>query len=344
MSLDASKAFDRVNHFKLYSILNSTNVPKVFIRLVINWYSKLSANVKWNNCFSRLFPIHSGVRQGGILSPLLFDCYLNMLISNLKKSDLGCKLHNCYVGCIMYADDLILLSASILNLQCMLEICSNTGKELGLKFNTLKSNCLHIGPSIICNKPDLILDNQIIGWCKKIKYLGIWINSNVHFDIDISDCRRKFFMSVNTVFAKTKFTFDMVKLNIIESSCLPILMYGAESGILNLSASTSLKCYWNSIYRRIFGYFRWESVRNIMGALTKLNVTHMIDLRRVLFIKRMMADTSCKVTLLGILKYYINYNEFQTVLNKYKVDFYASVSKIKDRFSADFQSSCNGLA
>src|SRR5437867_11624927 len=141
------------------------------------------------------FLIHSGVRQGSILSTLLFNCYANELILNLRKSDLGCKLHNLYVGCIMYADDLILLSASILNLQRMLEICSITGKELGITFNTKKSKCLHIGPSVIGEKPLLYLDNQIVGWSKRMKYLGIWINASVSFNVDISDCRRKFFMS-----------------------------------------------------------------------------------------------------------------------------------------------------
>ena len=61
-SLDASKAFDRINHFKLYSILNKTKVPKIFIRIVINWYSKLYAKVKWNDCLSNKFPIYSGDR------------------------------------------------------------------------------------------------------------------------------------------------------------------------------------------------------------------------------------------------------------------------------------------
>jgi len=150
-------------------------------------------------------------------------------------------------------------------------------------------------------------------------------------------------MSVNTVLAKTKFTCDMVKLNIIESSCLPILLYGAESGILTDNASNVFNCCWNSVYRRIFGYFRWESVRNIMGSLNKLNVIHMINLRRVLFIKRMMIDTSYNVTLLGILKCYVNHNEFQTILNKYHVDFQASVGKIRNGFFSDFLATCHGL-
>ena len=45
-SLDASKAFDRLNHLKLFTTLNKTKVPKLFIRLIINWYSKLTAKVK----------------------------------------------------------------------------------------------------------------------------------------------------------------------------------------------------------------------------------------------------------------------------------------------------------
>ena len=243
----------------------------------------------------------------------------------------------------MYADDLILLSASILNLQRMLEICSITGKELGITFNTKKSNCLHIGPSVIGEKPLLYLDNQIVGWSERIKYLGILINASVNFNVDISDCRRKFFMSANAVLVKTKFTCDMVKLNIFESSCLPILMYSVESGILNDSASITLNCCWNFIYRRIFGYFRWESVRNVMGALNKLNVIYMINLRRVLFIKRMMNDSLNNHTLLGIVKHYVNNNEFQTILNKYKINFHASSGKIKKSFSSDFQTTCHVL-
>ena len=46
-SLDASKAFDRVNHFKLYSILYKRGLPALFINIMINWYSKLQVVVKW---------------------------------------------------------------------------------------------------------------------------------------------------------------------------------------------------------------------------------------------------------------------------------------------------------
>ena len=340
-SLDASRAFDRVNHFKLFTILNKSKVPKVFIRIVISWYCKLSVNVKWNNCLSDLFPSHSGVRQGGILSPLLFNCYVNVLITRLRESDLGCKLHNYYVRCTMYADDLILISASILNLQCMLDICTITGNELGIKFNSAKSNCIHIGASTFNVLPDLLIDNQIIVWSNKIKYLGVWIKSNVHFETDILDSRRKFFMSVNTVLTKCKLTCDMVKLQILESYCLPLLLYGSESGLLDDHMLSMLNCCWNSVYRKIFGYFRWESVRNVMSALKKLNVVYMVNLRRILFIRKLIFNISDNYTLRGIVTKYINYNEFQTVLNKFNIDPFLPEYKIKELFHSHFLSTCH---
>ena len=80
------------------------------------------------------FCIRSGVRQGGVLSPSLFSIYIRPLIDSLKKSDLGCHVYGVYVGCIVYADDVILLSASVLHLQKMLDICSDQAADTDIVF------------------------------------------------------------------------------------------------------------------------------------------------------------------------------------------------------------------
>jgi len=147
-SLDASKAFDRINHFKLYAKLIRACLPKYFVNIVINWYSKLIAKVRWNGCYSSTaFTITSGVRQGGILSPVFFNMYVNCLIVRLRKLNLGCQVNSIFIGCIMYADDLLLISASIIDLQRMLDVCSEVGLNLGIKFNAEKSKCIIIGPN-----------------------------------------------------------------------------------------------------------------------------------------------------------------------------------------------------
>ena len=60
--------------------------------------------LRWNGVKQRR------LLQGGVLSPLLFNCYADRIISLLKYAGLGCHLDICYVGCIMYADDLLLMS------------------------------------------------------------------------------------------------------------------------------------------------------------------------------------------------------------------------------------------
>jgi len=72
--LDASKAFDKVLHNGLFLKLIKRNVPIAFVKLLKNWYSRLSCMVRWNGKLGTAFPILCGVRQGGILSPFL--CHL----------------------------------------------------------------------------------------------------------------------------------------------------------------------------------------------------------------------------------------------------------------------------
>ena len=65
----ASKAFDKVLHNGLFLKLIKRNVPIAFVKLLKNWYSRLSCMVRWNGKLGTAFPILCGVRQGGILSP-----------------------------------------------------------------------------------------------------------------------------------------------------------------------------------------------------------------------------------------------------------------------------------
>jgi len=111
--LDMSKAFDKVNHYGLYLKLMKRNIPQRFLMVLINWYSKCYAAVRWNGVFSRVFDISCGVRQGGVLSPILFAVYVDDIIVNLRESRMGCSINGLYIGCVMYADDLLILSASL---------------------------------------------------------------------------------------------------------------------------------------------------------------------------------------------------------------------------------------
>jgi len=75
--LDATKAFDRVEYCKLFRQLILRNIPPVIIRLLLNMYVNHTAHVAWNGIFSECFAVRNGVKQGGILSSVLFCIYFD---------------------------------------------------------------------------------------------------------------------------------------------------------------------------------------------------------------------------------------------------------------------------
>ena len=71
--LDASKAFDRVNHRTLFKNLSERRVPVYILRILIHWYHNQTTCIRWGDVLSIKFKVTNGVRQGGILSPYLFN-------------------------------------------------------------------------------------------------------------------------------------------------------------------------------------------------------------------------------------------------------------------------------
>ena len=94
------------------------SLPRNFIGILFNWLTKCFACVRWGGAFSFWFPISAGVRQGGVLSPVLFALYMDVLIRRLRHAGFGCHLLNEFYGCILYADDILLLAHSLNAVQC----------------------------------------------------------------------------------------------------------------------------------------------------------------------------------------------------------------------------------
>ena len=94
-------------------------------------------------------------------------------------------------------------------------------------------------------------------------------------------------MSVNSILSKCKYTNEIVKLQLLESHCLPIILYATECIDLKKSDIKAINSWWNSVYRKIFGYNKWESVKKLICSLQRLDVPHLINLRQLSFVKRM---------------------------------------------------------
>ena len=125
LMLDASKAFDRVEYIRLFTLLCERALCPVVLRLIMNMYVNQSIQIKWNSVISEKHSIANGVRQCGVLSPILFGICRGNLIKHLKDSNIGWKIGNNYVGVFCYADDLTFMSTTLTGLKCMLAICEN---------------------------------------------------------------------------------------------------------------------------------------------------------------------------------------------------------------------------
>ena len=92
------KAFDRVNHCKLFNSHLDVGVPIAVVEVLCNWYAKLFVVIRLNNSLSRMFAMKSDARQGSTLSPSIFNSFVNAFIVNLRLLDVGCHVYHQFVG------------------------------------------------------------------------------------------------------------------------------------------------------------------------------------------------------------------------------------------------------
>ena len=183
--LDASKAFDRINHDTLFKQLVNRNVPAYIVRLLVFWYSHQQMFVKWGNVTSSVFTVSNGVRQCGVLSPYLFNVYMDGLSTTLNTCQTGCYSGVSKVNHLMYADDLVLLSPCTVGLSRLLKCCDDYAVSRDIVYNVSKSCVLICSPNKTVTDPVFYIQNNIIERKTKAKYLGHIISDDMSDDADV---------------------------------------------------------------------------------------------------------------------------------------------------------------
>ena len=110
---------------------------------IINMYISQNIRVKWNDCISHDYAVSYGVKQGSVMSSLLFNLYVQDLIECLDRKRLGCHMGNHFSGCFIFADDITLVAPSADALNAMLKVCELYAGEHDITFNSNKTKLMH---------------------------------------------------------------------------------------------------------------------------------------------------------------------------------------------------------
>jgi hypothetical protein len=149
--LDTSRTFDRVHYVKLFKLLISRGMCPMYCRILAFMYTHQTLRVKWNGFFLDTFGVLNGVKQGGVLSPILFYLYIDELFVCLKNSQIDCYIDDMYVGAVGYADGGSLMAPSYAAAKLMLKQCEEFTSDFHVMFNASKSVVILYNGTKQCN-------------------------------------------------------------------------------------------------------------------------------------------------------------------------------------------------
>ena len=248
--LDARKAFDRVNHWTLLRELLDRGTPVYLVRLFLFWFREQEFLVKWGNSMSRPFRCNNGIRQGGQLSPLFYNVYIDELNRHLRRLNTGCFIANVCVNSLCYADDMVLLAPTVTSLQNLVNICSRFAETHDIQYNTTKSVCMIVKPprSQWQYSTQVVLDGVSLQYVDEFSYLGHIISSDGRDDKDILKQFRRQNAVGNMLIRRFGFAHIDIKIQLFKSFCYPIYcnslwssFYGYSLQKLTVSYSDTFK-------------------------------------------------------------------------------------------------------
>lgn len=323
--IDLKKAFDKVNHFKLIHKLLKLNIPIFYVNILYFLYRNQSVATKHKDAVSDPWKIKNGVRQGGILSTVLFNIYINDMIEKVSESSTGCKLGNRSSNIIAYADDLVLLSPSSSGLQELLNIIENEAKAIDIEINPSKSVCMYFKHKHDNVKdPILYLYESKLEVVHECRYLGFVIDCNLHNDKDIIRCRNKFYNEFNCLLRKFSSVSCNVFSKLFQSYCMSF--YGSELWFCNKKCYVPLKQFAIGFHKAIKKMMKlryWESNHKACHLAGLMTFNHFINWQRIRFSYKIISNP-CKYLrkcLLNVSEDLFLANEAKSVLlSEYNIE------------------------
>ena len=234
--VDFQKAFDSVWRLGLIYKLIKYGMNLDMIKLIRNMYDKTSQSLKINQSLTRSFKTYRGVRQGCILSPRLFNLFINDIPTIFN--DVTCKpvtIMNKKISCLMYADDLVILSETPSGLQTCLQNLHQYTEKWDLKLNTKKTKVMIFQHQGRKSKDTFLFGNQIIQSTDSYKYLGTIVTSTGNFKLNEVNLKKKG-LRASYIISKNigPLSKASTSIKLFEKIIEPILLYNCEVTGMNI--------------------------------------------------------------------------------------------------------------
>ena len=222
-----TKAFDCVDHNKLWKILKEMGLPDHLTGLLRNLYAGQEATVRNGHRTTDWFQIGKGVHQGCVLSPCLFNLYSEYIMQNarLDEAQAGIKIAGRNINNLRYSDDTTLMTESK-ELKSLLMKVKEESEKVALKLNIQKSKIIASGP----------ITSWHNRWGNNANSERLYFGgSKITADDDCSHeikrhllLGRKPMTSLDSILKSGDITLP-TKLCLVKAMVFPIIMYGCES-------------------------------------------------------------------------------------------------------------------
>ena len=230
--VDFRKAFDSIWHEALFLKLQRLGIAGPFFNTIKSMYKNVTSTVKVNkNGLSESFSIQRGVKQGDMLSPMLFNIFINDIMPCFHGSDNQAPdLLSKQVGCLMYADDLVILSTSPHGLQTGLDRLDSYCKKWKLEVNLNKSKAMCFNKQGKFLKKEFKIGGETLECVKSYTYLGIDISNSCA----LKHAQKALFDKAMRALFKLKGLLHgsgmnpLTSLKLFDQLVKPIALYGSE--------------------------------------------------------------------------------------------------------------------
>lgn len=265
--IDYSTAFDSISRDSIWEALQQRNISPKLIRLIKSQYDGFKCKVLYNGQLSEEFHTVSGVRQGCLLSPMLFlivlDDVMTKAIENSTRGIVWNPPFNGQLEDLAYADDICLISTKHCDMQSKIDDLVSESNKVGLKVNASKTKALKLNsanPSTSFTTGNIAVENV-----DSFTYLGSIVAADDGSSKDITSriFKAQGAFSILWKIWRSSSIATQTKLRLFDSNVKSVLLYGCETWSTSKALNKKLQVFVNKCLRKVLNIYWPNTISNV---------------------------------------------------------------------------------